>query len=116
MWYSGYKRGNLALIERVNIYVEKSSWEYLDCLSKVLDKNRSEIARDIISLYVANLKRVFGDNCQESKAGIIDFYSAMLSTTCPVEKKHLGNDIKDNKDAFYTEIAKKNKGKRKSKK
>jgi metal-responsive CopG/Arc/MetJ family transcriptional regulator len=106
----------MTLIERVNIYVEKDSWEYLDCLSKILDKNRSEIARDIISLYVANLKRVFGDNCQESKAGIINFYSAMLNTTTPVEKKNLGNDIKDSKDAFYTEIAKKNKGKRRIKK
>ena len=104
------------MIERVNIYVEKGSWEYLDCLSKILDKNRSEIARDIISLYVTNLKRVFGENCQESKSGIVDFYSAMLNTTFPVEKKHLGNDIMDSKVAFYTEIAKKNKGKRKSKK
>ncbi|MCG9968619.1 ribbon-helix-helix domain-containing protein [Pelotomaculum terephthalicicum JT] len=99
------------MIERVNLYVDKDDWKLLDEISQMLDKKRSEVVRDIISLFLANLKASFGDEPKLTRENLSGFYEAMLA----IGKK---DNVKENasKEIQLTEQSQTTKNRKKKKK
>ncbi|MDF9409156.1 hypothetical protein L7E55_12450 [Pelotomaculum isophthalicicum JI] len=83
------------MIERVNLYVDKDDWKVLGEISRLLDKNRSEVVRDVISLFLANLKASFGDELKITRENLSGFYQAMLAVgKKDIVKENTSEEIK----------------------